>query len=356
MIRSAKWSIGILVGSALLFVITVAFVAAKRPDRDKDSAGAPRSTSPVSQQNKETTITLDLQTQAREGIRVAPVKRTSMRTELHGTAVLLPVTDLANLRNAYFAARTKLQRDQVGLAVSRTQYQRVKTLYNQNQNMSLAAMQEAEAALRNNQGQVAADKQDAELPLDTIRQRWGTTVAHWVEANAPQLESIFDQAEFLAQVVYPPGEIAEAPAVLSIRSPGQHLTKARLVSSFPQVNPQIQGISFLYLLPARPGMAVGMNLAALVPVGQTQSGTIVPEDAVVWWQGAAWVYEQTSPTEFVRHAVPANDPVSEGYFVPGNTFSLGTKLVTIGASELLSKELLAHPLGEGGGAEDSDSD
>ena len=99
-----------------------------------------------------------------------------------------------------------------------------------------------------------------------------------------------------------------------------------------------------------------MNLAALVPVGQTQSGTIVPEDAVVWWQGAAWVYEQTSPTDFVRHAVPANDPVSEGYFVPGNTFSLGTELVTIGASELLSKELLAHPLGEGGGAEDSDSD
>ncbi len=336
--RSAKWLIGALTVITAVSVLAVMFMATGRPDADKDEQEAVKTPSRVSLQNGRPVISLDSETQAREAIKVAPVTETSMRAELRGTAVLLPVTDLATLRNSHVAARTKLERDQVDLNVARLQYERIKTLYNQNQNMSLKALQDADATYRNTQAQVNADTADAKLQLDTVGQRWGTVMKDWVAGSRSTVEEVLEQREFLAQVVFPPGEVAKPPAMLSLMSPGSQLTRARLVSSLPQVNPQIQGVSFLYVVPARPGMAVGMNLAVLVPVGQLLRGTVVPESAVVWWQGKAWAYEATSPNTFSRREVPTGNPVAGGYFVPGTTFAPGTKLVIAGAQLLLSEE------------------
>jgi hypothetical protein len=81
-----------------------------------------------------------------------------------------------------------------------------------------------------------------------------------------------------------------------------------------------------------------MNLALLVPVGHPVKGMFLPQSAVVWWHGKAWVYEATSPTTFTRREVATENPVTGGYFVPGSTFTSGTRAVTAGAQALLSEE------------------
>jgi hypothetical protein len=96
------------------------------------------------------------------------------------------------------------------------------------------------------------------------------------------LEPILEQREFLAQEIFPPGEVAKPPATLSLTTPGNQSVQARLISTLPQVNAQIQGISFLYVVPGGTGLAVGMNLVVLVPVGQRLEGTVVPETSIVW--------------------------------------------------------------------------
>ncbi len=339
MTKSTKWLIAVLIMMTAVSVAALVFVIARHGDTDEqDQAEAVKAPSRVSEQSGRTVISLDAQTQARTGIRIEAVAQTSMRTELHGTAVLLAVNDLATLRNNYVAARTKLERDQVDLGVSRSQYQRTRGLYEQNQNMSLKAVQDAEAAYRNNEAQVKADEQDAKLQLDTVRQRWGAVPADWVSNNDPILEQVLEQREFAAQVILPPGEVAKPPATLPLMLPRKQSVPAKYVSALPQVNPQVQGVSFLYLVPAQPGMAIGMNLVVLVPVGQQLRGTVIPEGAVVWWQGKAWAYEATSPTTFLRREVPTDNPVSGGYFVPGTTFASGSNLVVAGAQALLSEE------------------
>lgn len=341
MSKSAKWLVGILVSLTVVSIVFAVFTAAHRGDKDEeeeDQEESVKTPSHVSVENGNTVITLDQQTQRREGIRVASVTQTSMRAELRGAAVLLAVTDLATLRNSYVAARTKFERDQVDLSVSRNQYERTKTLYAQNQNMSLKAMQDAEATYRNNQAQVSADEQEAKLQLDTVRQRWGGVLADWIAGNRPILDPVLEQREFLVQVTFPPGEVAKPPATLSLTTPGNRLVQARFISPLPQVNPQIQGISFLYLVPDRTGLAVGMNLVVLVPVGQRLDGALVPGSAIVWWQGKAWAYVESPANTFTRREVPTDNPVSGGHFVPGSTFPPATKLVTAGAQALLSEE------------------
>lgn len=342
MSKSLKYLIAVLIAMAAVSAIAVVFTA-HRPDADdEDKDEAVKAPSRVVMQNGQTVVRLSEQAQAREGIRVAPVAQTSMRSELRGTAVLLPVNDLVTARDSYVAARTKLQRDQQDLSLARSQAERTRTLYQQNQNMSLQAMQSADAAYRNAQAQFAADEQDARLQLDAVRQRWGTVVTNWISEDSPALEAVLAQRSFLVQVILPPGEGAMKPAKLSLNLPANKLVPARLVSSLPLVNPQIQGISYLYIASSASGMAAGMNLSVLIPVGRAVAGTVVPEDAIVWWQGKAWAYQQTSTSSFTRREVPTSNPVSGGYFVPGKTFASATKLVMAGAQALLSEEFRSH--------------
>lgn len=342
MSKSLKYLIAVLIAMAAVSAIAVVFTA-HRPDADdEDKDEAVKAPSRVVMQNGQTVVRLSEQVQAREGIRVAPVAQTSMRSELRGTAVLLPVNDLVTARDSYVAARTKLQRDQQDLSLARSQAERTRTLYQQNQNMSLQAMQSADTAYRNAQVQFAADEQDARLQLDAVRQRWGTVVTNWISEDSPALEAVLAQRSFLVQVILPPGEGAMKPAKLSLNLPANKLVPARLVSSLPLVNPQIQGISYLYIASSASGMAAGMNLSVLIPVGRAVAGTVVPEDAIVWWQGKAWAYQQTSTSSFTRREVPTSNPVSGGYFVPGKTFASATKLVMAGAQALLSEEFRSH--------------
>jgi len=336
--KPINWLVGILIVITAISIASVVYVSANHPDTDEDEEESVKAPSHVSVENGRTVITLNVDTQARVGIRVEPLTESSRRTELRATSVILSVSGLAALRNTHVAAQTKLERDRVDLSTSRSQYERTKTLYDENQNMSLEAMQNAEAAYRNNQAQVTADEQDANLQLDTIRQSWGNVVEKWVSNNDPILNAILGQGEFLAQVVFPPGEVAIAPRALSITAPGNEAIEARFVSPMPQVNAQIQGISYLYLIPSRRNLAVGMNLTALVPIGAPVRGVTIPQSGVVWWQGKAWIYEATSPTTFTRREVATENPVTSGYFVPGSTFTSGTKLVTAGAQALLSEE------------------
>lgn len=351
--KSLKWIVAALILVAAASVIAVRFTSAKRPDADQDQKETVATPPHVSEHNGLAVISLDLQDQQRASVRVVRLRGISMRTELHATAVVLAVSGLATTRNNYVAAaRTRLERDQAHLNVLRSQYQRVKQLYEENQNMSLKAMQDAETAYRDSEAQLAIDKQDAGLQLDVVRQSWGNVVTDWIAQDNPILESILQQHEFLVQVVFPPGEVATPPRMLSVRPPSGRLVAAKFVSALPQVNPAIQGISFLYLVPARPGLAIGMNLVVPVPVGQSLRGTVIPQDAVVWSQGKAWVYEETSPNTFTRRMVPTGNPLPNGYFVSGDTFAPGTKIVASGAQALLSEEMILS--GQAGAESDTD--
>jgi hypothetical protein len=348
--KSSKWLIAALLVLTASSMAGMALMAAHRADpqaQDEDRQTAPAAAHGV--------VDLDRQAQRREGVRVDAVKPMTMRMQLEGFAVVLGVTDLVNARHSYLAAsRTNLQRDRANLNAARIEYERVKKLYDENQNMSLKAAQDAETAYRDAQSRLNTDLQDARLQLDVVRQRWGNTVTTWVESDAPVLESVLQQRDRLVQVMLPPGEVAGPPPALSIELPGRRLVRARFVSALPQMSTLIQSPNFLYLAPERESLAVGANAVALVPAGPLSRGSLVPESAVVWWEGEAWVYDQTSSDTFARRLVPTNDPVDAGYFVPESAIPPASKLVTTGASALLSQELLVHSQGDEGDSDDDD--
>jgi multidrug efflux system membrane fusion protein len=338
---------------AIALTLTLVEGCKTRFDKDdEDRQGtAKKGPAQVSVENGQTVLTLGTPTQNRLGLEVTTLTTTRTHTRVTLPAVVLSAQDLATFRNGYVATQAQLQKAKVGADVARKEYTRLKTLFEQSQNISEKSLQSAEGTLQANEVEVRAGEQQLNLQESVIRQEWGSVVAKWAVESSPELQRVFDQREVLVQMTMPADATFGAPRSISLEIPGAARTEATLVSTFPRADPRIQGRSFLYISPARLGLTPGVNLLAHLSVGSAMKGLIVPTAAVVWSEGKAWVYQQTATDRFTRRAVPTDIPVERGFFV-AEGFVPGDKVVTQGAQALLSEELLLH--GQGGGETDVD--
>jgi hypothetical protein len=329
----------------ILSLLTLTLLGGCKNPFDKDNENrqtqVKKSPAQVSVENGQTVLTLDSPTQSRLGLDVAALAATVTRAQATFPAVVLSVQDLTASRNTYIAADTQVQKAHVEAEVALKEYTRLKTLFDENQNISEKSLQSAEATLRANEADVRAGEQQLILQESVGRQEWGSVAAKWAVQGSPELQRILDQTEVLVQMTIPSGITYVVPRAISLEIPGGTRTEANFVSTFPRVDPRIQGRSFLYLAHAQPGLTPGVNLIAHLSVGNPMKGLTLPTSAVVWSEGKAWVYQQTAADRFTRRAVPTDIPVQKGFFVTEG-FSPGDKLVVQGAQALLSEELLLH--------------
>jgi hypothetical protein len=89
---------------------------------------------------------------------------------------------------------------------------------------------------------------------------------------------------------------------------------------------------------ARPGTLIEARFADPRESGQ---GLLVPTDAVVQWEGLAWVYVARGERRYVRELVSTDDPVDGGYLVHSG-LAPGDAIVVRGAQQLLSEEFRAR--------------
>ncbi len=338
--KALKWLLGIalVIIAASVLLRTFAQTHKDPPDQDdEDQAESVQTPSRVSVLNGQPVVTLDEATQRRAGIAVEALHVTEARQQAVAAATIIPVQDLITLRSALVAAQVQVETAQVSVDVSKEEYERLRALYQENQNASQKSVQAAEATLRTNEARLLAAHQGLAVQKTAAVQSWGSAVAGWVAAGKAQLNRVLNQQELLVQVAAPPGSAFTAAQTVELSTPAGRLIQARYVSPFPRVDPRIQGASLLYSMDSHPGLAPGMNLVARLPIGRRLKGVLVPGTAIVWWQGQAWAYEQTSSTRFTRELVSTAMPLEAGYF-EATGFAPGSKVVTQSAQALLSEE------------------
>ena len=341
----SKKSLFVAAASAILAAVVLGTIAQVRKapadqDDGEQNQQAARRPNWLSVQNGETVLTLDAATRSRAQITVVSIEAVSGRQEFTAPAVVLAAQDLVSLRNARLTARTRIEKAEANLAVSRREYERLKTLYQDSQNASEKALQAAEGMFKSDRAEAQAAHEDLELQAAAARQTWGDVVANWVRDGVPELDRIFNQSELLIQVTL------AAASNISLEIPGGKPASAHLISPYPHVDPRVQGPSFLYEARALPGLAPGVNLVAHVPAGPRARGVLIPESAVLWWQGRAWIYQRLSPDHFARRAIPMDRPFDNGYFV-AKGFRPGDQIVLKGADWLLSEEFRYQAQPEG---------
>lgn len=187
-------------------------------------------------------------------------------------------------------------------------------------------------------GQVLGQVGDA-LPLMAAERgtvsRVGARPGELVQAGQELLE-ISDYTRVLVRVVWPEGVIPSGPVRVTW---GRQRWTARPAGVAAEADPLTRIPASLYRLEdpgatLRPGTAV--TVYAPDPAGGR--GLLVPEAAVVQWDGLVWAYVERGPGRFVRVRLPTDRPVAEGWLVSPGDLEPGDRVVTAGAGQLLSEE------------------
>jgi biotin carboxyl carrier protein len=205
-----------------------------------------------------------------------------------------------------------------------------------------------------------SDARPLAMPISGTVTRVGAQPGALVEAGQALLE-VADLSRPLVRVAW----LAEAggtPPPSLVLDPGNGASgggatgggprvTARLVGPAPEADPVTRRPAYLYRAGRSwPGAAPGVPIAALVP-GSQPGGTgarsdaagtaIVPDSAVVQWEGLAWVYRRRAPGQFERVRVATDRPVPGGWLT-GPPIAAGDTVVLRGAEELLSEEFRAR--------------
>ena len=287
----------------------------------------------------QTMVKLDAAAQERGGIVVAAVQAVPYRAERRAYATVLDVKGLNELASAYARAQAQCQSAEARLAASRTAFTRAQSLYKDQQNVSAAQLQAAEAAFRADEAALAAATTEARALTATARQEWGETIGDAVIAGDPVARRLIEREDLLVQVTLPPGlSLAQPPPEAAVEKPQGGRAALRYISPATRTDPRIQGMSFFYVAPGTSGLLPGMNVVALLPADVAGDGELVPESAVVRWQGKDWVYVRTAPDSFVRREVSADVPAAGGGYVVAS-LPADAEIVTQGAQVLLTEEL-----------------
>jgi len=319
----------------------------KAGEEEKEREERIKSQSNLISKGGETIIKLDQDTQRRAGLVTYDLSPIKYQKQLPAYGTVLPVQELLDLASRIADANAQLQKAQAGLKASRAEYDRLKSLAKDPQNVSEKNLQAAEAGWKTD----SASAQSAQRMLAALegqaRQQWGEAILKWLEPGSPDLDQIIQGKSVLIQISFPAATaVAPAPAIM-VRDSQEKLISASFVSSAPGTDPRFQGAGFFYLANNSGSLPAGLNLEAFMPGGDSMEGYLIPASAVIWWQGKAWVYQKQGADGFVRKEISTATPADEGWLIPRADLP-EEPIVSKGAQQLLSEEFKSQAqTGEG---------
>ena len=294
---------GAIAGALITFSLTH-----EKKAEEPAPAEAPQRVSVV---EGEPTVTLDEKTQHEIGIVTARVVEGRSNEEVETFGSVVDVQELAALENQAASARAQAEQANAKAGFDRAELQRLRTLNADNRNVSDRAVQEAAANVAADEGAVAAAMATARGINGVVLQRFGPAVI-------PLVPDLVAMRRVLVQVALPDG----TPPMKSLRVNG---VEARLLSAAPRVDPKLQGVPYFYVAPAG-SLAAGMNVSVRFETPRFATGAgVVPDGAIVSWNGRSWTYVRRSATQFSRR--------EPSFITPG------TEVVISGAQQLLSEEM-----------------
>jgi len=332
----------ILIGAvAVLLVVGLAtwgFISGRHGADTEQPIQAPQR---VTTQNGEPVMTLDTAAQRKSGITTARLANARHSQPLRAFGTVLDLQALTDLSNNSANARAQVDAARAKLVASQTAFERAQNLYKDQQNMSAAQVQAAEATFRTDQAGLASAQSQLHTLAVGAQLNWGPTLSQALLRGTPLLTRLMASRDVLVQVTLRPDQmLTQPPASAWVELDDGSRRPLEFVSAATKTDPRIQGESFFFTAPAT-DLLPGMSVVAFVPTTRIFEGVVVPPSAIVWAQGGAWAYFRTGPNTFARRAVPTDLPApAGGYVMQGQTDN--AEVVVQGAQMLFSEEFRAQ--------------
>lgn len=294
----------------------------KSDDADKKDAAAGSESQPAAG------VTLSAEQVASLGLTTAPAKAARYAAELSGYGTVVALDTIAQADSDYLAARATAAQSLA--AARRAQY-----LFNdQNGAVSRESMEAAVAKAESDQANLALARRKAEAVFGHG--------APWEDngARGPIMGQLASGRLVLVRVTFPLGALNQLPGRLVLTrlgGGGKRWTSSRIWEA--PADPAFPGHGIFALVEGS-DLAQNDHVTGLVPAGAPQEGVAVPAAAMVFGDGASWVYLDKGRGRYLRVEVDTSRRTEDGYFLPAASgVTAGQPVVIDGAGLLLAREL-----------------
>lgn len=340
--KKALWIIGAQIVLIVILIWAIVFVGRDEyeavQDDDEEEIESPIR---VSEQNGLQVVQLNQATQKNSGISVQPLQPYDYYGNIKVLGSVISIQTLVDYNSQYQLLKSQLTLAESVLPNHQLQFQRYKQLNEDDKNISDKAVQEAQLLVINDQTQIKTTQSQLKALTDTIIAQWGKPLAALVtqHPSSGPLHDLLMQKKVLVQVSFPLNfKAPEGNASLLISPIQDEIApiSADYVSQSIQTDISNIGKTYFYSAPAD-YLRVGMRVN-VVPTQASSSikGVIVPNQAIAWHGGMAWIYVKTKSDTFLRKPVASEIELDNGWF--DNGLEPGTEVVTRGAQLLLSEE------------------
>lgn len=294
---------------------------------------------PAVQENTHSTESL----QQTAGIKTQRLQATSQQSELTAQGLVSNLEPLLMLRQQYLSAQAQQDSAQARYQEANINLSRTKNLHQQDI-VSSRRLQEQQAQWQNDKANLAASSYQQQTIMAASRLQWGDKLTNWfTQNNNQQAEQFLNHSAQLLQITLPANtHLPDGLQAIAVDAHGrrEQAITATLISAAPQVDPITQGERYFFKSEGQK-LAYGAHIQAWIPLGtEKNSGVIIPETAVVWHLGQAFVFIKAEDGTFKRRLLPALNQAETGYFAASG-FTPAEEIVTTGAQTLLSQELKA---------------
>ncbi len=297
-------------------------------------------------------VTLPLATQRNSGIQTAKVASTTFQGEVKSFGHVVSIDRLIEAKAQYIQLQSNIQLARAGSSQKIQQYQRLKTLNDDDKNVSDLAVQESLAAVNSDKNNIHAAELQLKNLQTTVELQWGKELAKIAFSDnlTKHLAGLLNKNNVLVQISLPlnaASPLKNSTIKISPLTESSKPITAVYVSPATTSDSNGFGNTFYYSAPAnllRIGMRVNVELDPAS--GDEAKGVIIPSNAVVWYAGKPWAYfknasgkqadTKNAANDFVRKPISTDTEIDAGWFNQG--IEANSEVVTSGAQLLLSEE------------------
>ena len=287
-------------------------------------------------------VRVDAQSQAASGIRTQPLNAAQYEASVHVFGSVVDIAPLLELRGQYLAAVGEQRALRAAVGAAQLEYQRAKSLYEDDRNISEQALRDVESRFHVSQARFASAQSRESVLRDSLSTEWGPVVSAWaMKSDSKSLAPLLSRRSMLVQLVFPyelPRSAALARLILAPVTARAEAVEARYVSVAPRSSGALPGNTYFYIVNGA-DLRVGARVIARVATDDAEvDGVIVPNEAVVWHAGKSWIYRKQDAETFARYEVSTSRQLDDGWF-QASELQAGDEVVVSGAQLLLSEEL-----------------
>ena len=287
-------------------------------------------------------ITLSNSIIKNSGIEVQPMMESKERSIYSSRGYVLNIKDLIEYKTNYLNLNFEINRLNSQLKEENEHFKKLKSLNEDNKNISDSVVHEKEIEINNLQNNLNTKKNNRNNLLQIILQDWGNPFKELLtHPKKLPLKDIFNSEARLLKITIaidktkkvPPSELM----VFSLNQP-KIKYKANFISKAPIADIDIQGKSYFYLV-LNNDLMMGSKISSYIELVEDSliKKFHVPKSAIIWNNGKPWIYEKTSKNSFLRQPLFKMEEDRDGWIVQFKNI-IPKAIVTNGAQLLLSEE------------------